>query len=328
MREPDIRDKVACLRSLQGGADEVIETHFAFVVLAGEKAYKIRKPVQRETMDYTTLEARHHDCREEIRLNGRLAPGIYLRAVPLKIDGHGTLALGGDGRTVDWVVEMRRLDRDAMLDAVLRRGPLSSDRLEPLIAMLAEFYRDNALPDRSRTSLARRLLRQVEVNGQLFQQAGMHGADELAVLQRRFLQQNDDLLAARVGAGCVAEGHGDLRPEHVHLGDPVAIIDCLEFDRDLRMLDRAEELSFLALECDRLGAGSTGETIRGGCLAELRDEAPRALLDFYFGHRAAMRARLYIWRTHEPDDGHPEQWLRNAADYLDRALVATRRCVA
>jgi aminoglycoside phosphotransferase family enzyme len=121
------------------------------------------------------------------------------------------------------------------------------------------------------------------------------------------------------------EAHGDLRPEHVYVDDPPAIIDCLEFDRDLRVLDRAEELTFLHLECARIGHEATGSVLLRCCLAELADDATDALLHFYRSHRAATRAKLYIWRAAEPDGGTPGEWLDRAGSYVRCALEDSAR---
>jgi aminoglycoside phosphotransferase family enzyme len=132
-------------------------------------------------------------------------------------------------------------------------------------------------------------------------------------------------LDLRVARGCIVEAHGDLRPEHILLSDPPVVIDCLEFDRNLRILDRAEELCFLELECARLGHVQVGRWLLEECLRRLSDDAPRALLDCYRGHRSATRAKLYTLRAGESDGGTPEQWRARAAQYLAIALDATTK---
>jgi aminoglycoside phosphotransferase family enzyme len=145
--------------------------------------------------------------------------------------------------------------------------------------------------------------------------------------QFAFLDAQRELLGARAAGGCVIEAHGDLRPEHVLLDDPPAVIDCLEFDRNLRVMDRAEELAFLELECDRLGAPQAGRLIARECLARLGDHVPDALACFYRGHRAATRAKLCVWRASEPDGGPPPHWQAIARSYLATALDASRDAV-
>src|SRR5512139_1298839 len=119
-----LEDKVAWMQRSLGPGDELIETHFAYVLLAGERAWKLRRPVRRDPMDYATLEARRLGAQSDVLLNRRLAPGVYLGVRPLTcVDGGFTI--GGDGPVVDWLVEMRRLDRSRTLDTMLAQGQVS-----------------------------------------------------------------------------------------------------------------------------------------------------------------------------------------------------------
>jgi aminoglycoside phosphotransferase family enzyme len=148
----------------------------------------------------------------------------------------------------------------------------------------------------------------------------MPGTGPLLERQESFIAARSSTLARRAAGGCVVEAHGDLRPEHVHLAAPLAVIDCLEFDRDLRILDRAEELSFFELECIRMQQADAGRLVRESCLAELGDTVPADVLAFYRSHRAANRARLYAWRSAEPDGDSPEHWLERARSCTSLAL--------
>jgi len=315
------------LRSLCGPGDDVIETHFALVFLVGERALKMRKPVRRDTMDYATLAARKHDSEEEVRLNRRLAPDVYLRTLPLVLDSTGRLSLGGAGEIVEWLVEMRRLDRSRMLDEALVRGEASAHALQRVVDLLAAFYASSepALADPADFPL--RLERQVRANHRVLEPLQPERAEPLLEMQCEFLVARRPLLESRVARGCVIEAHGDLRPEHILLAEPPAVIDCLEFDLQLRILDRAEELCFLALECARLGHADAGEWLLRQCLLRLSDDAPDGLLHFYRSHRAATRAKLYTWRAGEPDGGTPAQWRERATSYLDTALEEARRAL-
>jgi uncharacterized protein len=318
-----LAEKVAYLRNLCGAGDEAIETHFAWVFLVGGHAFKVRKPVCRDTMDYGTLAARRTDSEAEVRLNRRLAPDVYLRTVALVANPAGQLSIGGVGETVDWLVEMRRLDRRWMLDAALERGDASAPSLARVADLLARFYSaaEPAITEPGR--FGQRLHAQVEANHLVLCTLDADSAAMLARRQHSILTGLEVELDLRVTRGCIVEAHGDLRPEHIALSDPPAIIDCLEFDRNLRILDRAEELCFLELECARLGHAPVGRWLLQECLRRLSDDAPRALLDFYRGHRSATRAKLYTWRAGEPDGGTPEQWRDRAAQYLAIALEAT-----
>jgi aminoglycoside phosphotransferase family enzyme len=317
--------KVAYLRGLCGHGDEVVATHFAWVFLIGDRAWKLRKPVRRDTMDYGSLEARRLDSLEEIRLNRRLAPDVYLGTAPLTLADGGRLAIDGPGEIVDWLVCMRRLDRALLLDARMARGPVDPTSLQPVIRLLAGFYRAAAPAISDGPAFVARVARQVENNHRVLASADGVDVATLFARQREFTARRSALLEQRATGCCVVEAHGDLRPEHIYLDDSPAIIDCLEFDRDLRILDRAEELSFLHLECAHVGHEATGRTLLRGCLAQLADDATDALLHFYRSHRATTRAKIYAWRASEADGGTPGEWRERAGGYMTRALEDSAR---
>ena len=148
---------------------------------------------------------------------------------------------------------------------------------------------------------------------------------QLDGLQRRFLAQRRDLLERRVRGRWIVDGHGDLRPEHIWLGDPVRIIDCLEFNDRLRAVDPLDEVAFLDLECERLGTVWAGEYLRRRVMRGLRDHVPEALFWFYRCHRATLRARLAIAHLLEGNPRTPAKWPRLARSYLAIAAADARK---
>jgi len=322
-RPCSLADKVAWLQGQLRVGDEAIETHFAWVFLAGDRAWKLRKPVRRDPMDYSTLDARRRDSEAEVRLNRRLAPHVYLGIRPLTRTADGRFAIGGDGPVVDWLVEMRRLDRHRMLDAMLASGRAAPADLDRVSGLLAAFYAREAPAVTDGATLGRRLRAQVLANHRVIGTLDVAGADALRDAQLQFIDAHGDWLEARAAGGCVVEAHGDLRPEHILLDDPAAVIDCLEFDRNLRILDRAEELEFLAMECARIGHAEAGTRLARVCLARLGDAIAPQLQHFYRSHRAATRSKLYVWRADEPDGGTPAEWRATALTYLTTAREAT-----
>lgn len=311
-----LADKVGWLQGRLRAGDEAIETHFAWVFLAGDRAWKLRKPVHRDSMDYSTLEARRRDSEAEVRLNRRLAPHVYLGIRPLTRTADGRFAIDGEGSVVDWLVEMRRLDRHRMLDEMLASGRATPADLDRVGELLAGFYARETPAVTDGATLAGRLRAQVVANHRVVATLDATGAAVLRDAQLAFVDARAHWLETRAAAGCVVEAHGDLRPEHIVLGEPAAVIDCLEFDRNLRILDRAEELEFLAMECARIGHAAAGMDIARACLARLADVVPPRLRHFYRSHRAVTRAKLYVWRAGEPDGDDPGRWFATARDYL------------
>lgn len=309
------------------GNDEVVveETHMSWVFLVGKRAYKLKKPVCYSYLDFSTVEARARDCREEVRLNRRLAPDVYLGVVPLTVASGGGLSIGGNGVPVDWLVVMRRLPRERMLDRALSGGHVDREEVIAVADALCDFYRGATRADISPEEYVAQFRREQEKNREVltdtaFDLDGARIADTLCLVDD-VLANDAALLMARVEAGRVVEGHGDLRPEHVCLNTPPVIIDCLEFNRELRLVDPVDELMFLGLECKRLGDGWIGATLFERYSARLGDAPPTALLDFYWRYRACLRARLSLVHILERDTRAPGKWLPLARQYL--ALAET-----
>jgi len=306
----------------------VRETHMSWVFFVGDTVLKLKKPVRFAYLDFSTLARREAACRAEATLNRALAPGVYLGVKPVT-RGPAGLAIGGSGEPVDWLVVMRRLDDRFMLDRRIAEAPPSRAELMALVRALASFYRRAG---RVRTSPAlhalawRRALdadRAVLLTPRLGMPAGK--VRWIDAVMRRFLRKRGGLLARRVRGRRIVDAHGDLRPEHVWLGGSVKIIDRLEFNAALREADPLDELGYLELECERLGAAGAGAFLRKGVQRQLHDEAPEALLDFYRSHRAMLRARLSIAHLLEANPRTPDKWPRQARAYLALAAREARR---
>lgn len=299
----------------------VIETHFAWVFLTARHAYKLKKPLRQMHMDYRTLASRKRGCRDELRLNRRLAPAVYLAVVPLSTDRHGILRIGRGARIEDWLVKMRRLPSSGTLDRTLARRALRKNEAAALVTTLTRFFKKAPpSPLRGATYLAR-LRREVRANQHSLSHLPprlQNLSESVASRQLEFITLARDALMER--AAHIVEGHGDLRPEHVSLGPPPCIIDCLEFDRRLRLLDPLEELAFLALEIERLGQGACAAQLTQRFQSESGDQACEAVVHFYMSHRATTRAKLSAWHIGDPQFPNPRPWVARAHSYLNDAF--------
>ena len=306
----------------------VVETHFAWVFLTRTLACKLKKPLRQGGMDYRTLAQRRRGCREEVRLNRRLAPDVYIGCWPLGEDQRGGLRLGRGQRVLDWLVVMRRLGATRMLDAALRRRAVTSRDVVRLVDCLARFF---ARAPAARLSPARHVARlQRQGAGDAAEVLAVHALwrprlRRVRVLQRDFAALRCAALGAR--AAQVVEGHGDLRPEHIWLGPPVAVIDRLEFDRRLRLRDPAEELAYLRLELGRLGQARLGRRLCAGVLDRLEAGPGEALICHYMSLQALARAKLAAWHVGDPQFPDPRPWLRRAASYLADAQRSAERAL-
>ena len=328
---PSLHEKVAFLRSPgaytpRPEAVEAIETHMSWVFLTERHAYKLKKPIRYDVLDFSSLALRRRSCEREVRLNRRLARDVYLEVVPLTVEPCGTLRLGGSGLPAEWLVKMRRLPEDRTLERLIQRGGLSREQVQPAAALLGAFYATAVPATVDAAGYLRHLAEGIRADrDELVRDVYGLAADDVlqvADAQLHYLEGAAEGLGSRVSGGRVVEGHGDLRPEHVFLTDPPAIIDCLEFSRDLRMLDPLDELSFLDLECERLGAPEVGRWFLEAYLDAGRDEAPSNLLVFYRRFRALRRAKVAVWhlRDHERDD--VDKWRQRARWYLAAAVVS------
>lgn len=331
--EPSPQAKVAFLSQpgaypMPVGHVALRETHMSWVFLAGDRVFKLKKPLRSPFLDFSTCTRREATCREEVRLNRRLARETYLGVVPLTFS-KGEFALGGEGRIVDWLVVMRRLDDGLMLEDAILEHRLGKRRLDRLAALLAPFYRhadpSPLAPDQHLAEWKRGLAcnRHILLDRRLKLPAGL--VRRIGRLQEEFLAGREDLFIGRSRARAIIDAHGDLRPEHIWLGEPLQIIDCLEFNARLRTLDALAEIAFLDLECDRLGAAWAGRHLRSRIFGRLPKLNNEALFHFYRSYHAMARARLAIAHLLEPQPRHPEKWRPLALSYLRLAVSDAAR---
>ncbi len=314
-------------------AGEIVlrETHMSWVFLVGDRVYKLKKPVRFSYLDFSSLARREAACRAELRLNRALAPDVYLNVLPLVDTGEG-LSIGGTGTPVDWLVFMKRLDERNMLEHMIGERRIEVSQLNELVATLANFYRSATpvflspaihLADWKRSLVYNR---RVLLDPRFGIPAGL--VRRIDGAQRLFLERHGDLIATRIRHRRIVDGHGDLRPEHIWLGDKVRIIDCLEFNPRLRVVDPFDEVAYLGLECERLGAAWVGVYIERRMKRMLRDGPVEELFTFYRCHRATLRARLAIAHLLEEHPRTPEKWPRLAATYLKLAEKSARKVEA
>lgn len=333
--EPGITlaDKVAFLRDPASYPDrpttvEAIETHMSWLFLTPAHAWKLKKPYRHDLIDYATPAARERHCRLELRLNRRFAPQVYLAVVPLVVRDR-RLALGGRGHAIDWLVKMRRLPERLTLEHALQSGALRAADIHRVVDWLAAWF-DRAPRARIAPATYRRRLRDdiAATADELARPAFALPARRIATLAdalTAFVAERGELLDARVRAGRIVEGHGDLRPEHIYLTDPPTVVDCIEFSRRLRQRDPVDELAFLASECDRLGHPEADGRIFARWQRASGDAPTRALVEFHKCRNALIRAKIAAWHTLDPDTGPRRPWLTRAREHLHHAAAYATR---
>lgn len=306
-----------------------VETHISRVFLVGDRVYKVKKPVDLGFLDYTTPEARLRFCEEEVRLNRRLAPDIYLGVVPIVRTPEGCVRVGTgvEGEVLEHAVEMLRLPAERMLDRLLERGEVDNELMDRLADKLVKFHHEAATGDGvDEHGTVQALRNRVEEDlASLECFAGRCVESESSTLSetlldflgqrlRGFLDSHTDLLERRVETHHIREGHGDLHAGNICYvsGEPI-IYDCIEFSPALRCGDVASDLAFLAMDLDFRGLrGFSSYLVRR--YAQLTDdpELPK-LMRFYKTQRALVRGKVESIRGSEKNRD-PED--RTAAHHL------------
>ncbi len=286
----------ALLDAIRHEGDEVRETHISRVLLRGDRVYKLKKPVDLGFLDYTTLARRRFFCEEEVRLNRRLAPDVYLGVAPITRHD-GRFEIDGEGSAVEWVVVMRRL---ADADTFLARLPtLDADAFSRLGRHIAAFHQGarggrevarHARADAVAAS-ARQNFAQTEPHIGDTVSAAVHA--RLAALTEAWLAEHAGLLDARAARGLPREGHGDLRLEHVYLeGDRLIVLDAVEFSEGLRCLDPVSDVGFLYMDAACRGRRDLAEAFFAAWSEATGDDEARALLPFFAAYRSIVRAKV------------------------------------
>ncbi|POM27797.1 2-phosphoglycerate kinase [Actinomadura rubteroloni] len=272
---------------------EVRETHTAVVFFVGDRAYKLKKPVDLGFVDFRDRAARERACRAEVRLNRRFAPDVYLGVADVT---------GPDGDLCDHLVVMRRLPAERRLAALVRAGEPVDDALRATAKLLASWHARAPRGPEITADGGRDALRARWEQG--FAQVRLDGQNEIEERVHRFLAGRADLFAAREDR--IVDGHGDLLADDVFcLDDGPRVLDCLEFDADLRHLDGLDDAAFLAMDLERLGAPEEARKFVGWYAEFAADPAPPSLLHHYVAYRAFVRARVACLRAAQgaPDPG-------------------------
>lgn len=294
-------------------AVELRDTHISWVLLAGDLAYKVKKPVVFPFLDYGSVDRRREMCAEEVRLNRRLAPDIYLRVVGLARRGDRCALTGEDDpEAIEYAVEMRRVEEDRSLAALAAGGRLEAAHVDAVARRLARFHSEaEPAPPEARdvgvlaATLSENLATIAGAGG-----GAIVGPRALAAAERftaAFLAARRGELEARAGAGLIRDGHGDLRAEHVIVpaaGDPY-VYDCVEFNPDLRRIDVGVDLAFLVMDLARLGAAAEAIRLVDAYREAGGDPGDDALIAFFASYRAWVRAKIACLRAGELDRSDP-----------------------
>jgi hypothetical protein len=304
---------------------ETITTHAAVIFLVGERAFKMKRVVRYSFLDFTRLAARKAALEAELRLNRRTAPMLYRHLIPVTDEGQGRLALGGPGEPLEWLLEMRRFDQDALLDRVAERGSMDAALIDRLAREIATFH-DQAEIQKDHGGLAG--MRQViEGDAEDFSRLVgevLPGAQvvELDRKVRAEFERQAGLLEHRRRKGKVRLCHGDLHLGNIVLlnGAPV-LFDCLEFDEALASIDTLYDLAFLVMDLVHRRLDHLAQRLLTSYLDVTWDDEGTALLPLFLSCRAAIRSKVVGFGAQSEDQPEARAHAVQAArEYLERAL--------
>ncbi|MBN1239170.1 MAG: AAA family ATPase [Gammaproteobacteria bacterium] len=302
-------------------AIELVETHISWVLLTGPYAYKVKKPLALPFLDFSTLERRRHFCDEELRLNRRLAPQLYLDVVP--IGGRPGSPRVGEEPAIEYAVKLRQFPPDATADRRLEAGAVSAEDIRRLAERIARFHAE--LPPAEAPPVVRHAIDNLEELEQALERAGRpRSVARLREWTQAQCEALRDVLDERARGGAIREGHGDLHLENVvEVEGELLPFDALEFDRGMRCVDVVDEAAFLIMDLRAHGRPDLAARFLNRYFEITGDYPGARLLTFYVVYRALVRAKVRALKASQP---HAVRSLGESVDpYLRLAESSTER---
>ena len=302
------------------------ETHISLLFFTGNHVYKVKKPVDFGFLDFTSLEKRKYFCEQEVTLNRRLSPKIYLGVVKITQDGKQIL-LDGRGEVVEYAVKMKQIPEDLLMDKLLGKDQVTPKMIEAVSEKLARFYSTAETSDFIK-SFARpeRIKQDTDEN---FEQTEKYIAvtiskDVYLEIQNRtndFFRTEAEIFHQRIDADRIRDCHGDLRLEHIFWEDEIFIFDCIEFNKRFRFTDTAADIAFLAMDLDYHGREDLTEHLIQTYIQKSGDQNLMKVLNFYKCYRAYVRGKVESFRLDDPNipEGEKRGALQRAKKYFNLA---------
>jgi aminoglycoside phosphotransferase family enzyme/predicted kinase len=311
--------------STHGGATvERIDTHTSIVFLAGTRAYKLKRAVRLDYLDFSTPERRRTFCEAEVRLNRRTAPALYRGVIAVTRQDDGSYGLGGNGKPIEWLVELNRFPQEALFDRLASAGNLDLELMSPLATAIAEFHR--SAEHRTDHGGKAGMAWVIAGNAAGFTEFGRTCLDpstaaRVTEASLRELDRRAEILERRRASGFVRQCHGDLHLRNIVLldGKPT-LFDGVEFNDEISCTDVFYDLSFLLMDLWRRRLSRHANTVWNRCLLETEDFEGVSLLPLFLSCRAAVRAKTSATAARLQPDGPRRSELEGMArEYLAMA---------
>ncbi len=297
----------------------LIQTHVSVLFLTDRFVYKIKKPVDFGFLNFLTLDRRRFYCEEEVRLNRRLCPGMYLCVVEVRESPAG-VCLFGEGAVVDYAVKMKRLPAERMLDQLLEQDAVGGDDIRGIARIIADFHlgaeRSKEIDSYGSLEVIRRNWSENFLQMEPFLSRTLSRSDFHAIRAwvERFIAGHKELFAERIADGFIRDCDGDIHSENICLADRIYIFDCIEFNARFRFSDTAADLAFLLMDLEYRGRRDLAEVLLQEYCAVTGDRGMVEILDFYRVYRAFVRGKVESFRLDDPQiDEREKEFARQCA---------------
>jgi aminoglycoside phosphotransferase family enzyme/predicted kinase len=291
---------------------ELVQTHISYLFLTPHHVYKVKKPVDFGFLDFTSLDKRKHFCRQEVDLNRRLSPEVYLDVVEINQKGE-KITFGGPGNTIEFAVKMKRLPEEKMMDRLIERGLITEKMVEMTAKRIAIFHKSAATNDTISSFGAPHIIEKntdenfSQTKAYVGRTITREWYEDIKAFTRDFLNSKWPLFIKRMKEGKVKDCHGDLHSEHVCLTDGVVIFDCIEFNKRFRYSDIIADLAFLAMDLDFHHRPDLSKLLCETYNKELNNDDFQELLSFYKIYRAYVRGKVESFELDEPEVSQEEK---------------------
>ncbi len=298
-------------RSSGGGAletpVELVQTHISYIFLTENYVYKIKKPVDFGFLDFSTLGKRLHYCKEEVRLNLRLAPDVYLGVVPVTEEGGRFLVEGSSGEIVEYAVKMRRLDERKILKELIKADNADAGVISRVADRLSVFHREAeggerisgfGSPEVIEANVAENF---TQTEGFIGETISLERFEAIKAYSAGFMAEKEALFRRRMAEGRIRDCHGDIHSDHISINRSIEIIDCIEFNERFRFSDTVADIAFLAMDLDYQGRGDLSRALEERYFEQTGDGDGRELINFYKCYRAYVRGKVEGFKLREEE---------------------------
>lgn len=291
-------------RLLSNAKPEYVETHISYLLLFHDFVYKIKKSVQLPFLDFSSLSQRKKYCEQELLLNRRTAPSIYLDVHEIRSRNDELLINGSEGEIVDYCVHLKRIDNQREMDRLLSLGEVKVHQMDQLAKTIADFHQGAKIVRKTESiqhlkSTYSQILEWSETATKYLGHSYQKIIENSCKVSDKYLEQNIDKINARIQKGLMRDVHGDLHSHNIFLEESPIIFDCIEFDEELRQIDLLNEIAFFLMDLDYYNAAELGTHFYERYLAymseaDLKGLEDKDLLNYFKMYRASVRAKVEL----------------------------------